>query len=178
MGPTIGKFRSIPLAGSRLGALMPPLPETPLKQDLQKIDQKDVGPLHVMVGELRGAADAFVTFVHGERESGKSMGLETLASEIEFVSRDEHMGRFHSALGRARGKGGAVSLSTEGFSKMRRLEELLGNALGELNHRLGDPDPAPVETPPKTFSLLIPLIIFGVLGAVTVGIASLSSSKH
>lgn len=164
IGLSIGNLGQIPLADAFRGGAPPPSPETPLKQDLQKVNPEDVGPLHKKVGELRDSADSFVTFVQGERKVGKTMGLETLASEISFVSNDEHIGRFHSALGRAFSKGEAVSLSADGFSKVRRLEGLVGVAVGELDHRLGDPVPAKTSS----FNLLIPLVVVGVLGIGTI----------
>lgn len=151
--------------------LAPPPLETPLKQDLQKINPGDVSELHAMVGGLRDAADSFVTFVRTERNAGRSLGLEALASEIALVSGDEHMSRIHSALGRALDKKEAASLSEDGFSKVRRLEALLGDARGQLDNRLGDAVPTLGQPPAScpASNLLVPLIV-GAIGIGAVGI--------
>lgn len=128
--------------------------ETPVGQDLQKIHLWDIGPLHAMVEGMRDVSATFVSLVEVERGFGSSLGMEILASEIALVSGDEHLGRVHSALGRALKKGESAALSEEGFSKIRRLERLLGEASESLDRRLGRSESNP----------LIPILIIGAIG--------------
>lgn len=169
-GPKVGVQSGLNvLKNVHLGPMGPVLPwkpatpkkpiETPVQQDLQKVDVGEIRRLHGMMGAMTDAANGFVLFVREARGSGKSLGLETLASEVGLLNGDEHMGRLRSALGRAVSKGEPAALSQEGFSKMRRLEGLLGDASIQLDQRLGQPTSVPK-----------PLISILVFGAIALGI--------
>ena len=139
------------------------------KSDLQAVPSQDVPRLFGLVRDLRGAANAFISFAEGERLNGSSLGLESITAELALVSMDEQLGRVEGALSRATKQHEPAALSEQGFSKLRRLESILGDARWELNRRLGQEEPHPSAplppSPPRPWAASA-----AVVGLVALGI--------
>lgn len=135
---------------------------------MQTVPAQDVPRLFGLVRDLRGAANTFIAFTEGERLSGASLGLETLTAELSLVSLDEQIKRVEGALSRATKQNEPAAVSELGFSKLRRLESILGDVRWELNRRLGQEEPHPSAPPPPPRPWMGPA---AVVGMVALGIA-------
>lgn len=133
MTAAVHLFPGMESSGPKKAWAASPRPEP----QLERFDADQTKELALLLRRVTQGCRTLQDFIASDREIARDAGIESIAIEITAICEGSHLERLEDALEDALAHHEPISLTTEGLSRIRRLEALLAEASRNVSRFTG-----------------------------------------